>query len=716
MGIKKITLLGTMLVFIGLMIVSFTSIPANAALSNDFLKTNGKDIRNNAGTGSVAVLCGVNLGGWMLFEPWMSPLAGENCEYTMRNRLDSRFGSATKWSLLNTFYDGFIQESDFQRIRNEGLNMVRLVVYWENHMDRNGNWLSGAFTRLDWAISMASKYGLYTIIDLHGVPGSQNGQDHSGWTGSGAQLYNNTTYQNYAVKFWQGIANRYKGVAAVAGYDLMNEPSAGFPGASGSEVTAMMRKLYSAVRAIDPDHIIFFNFIWHWTVFPNPANEGWTNVVYEVHNYGDPIANSVQWANECRNAYNIPYYIGEFQYDGQSTWTYNLTQFMNNNISWSSWTYKVKGTGSPWGMYTCNSGDTNTANVVNDSEDTIRSKWSRHTTANYYTRNASVCEGMKAAINTKTSVVLRPNYWVIGSTPTPGPTATPTPVAGYAIPGKIEAENYSAMNGIQTEATGDTGGGLNIGWTDTGDWMDYNVNVATTGTYEIQYRVASPNNNSQIQLRRGTTTLATTTVPNTGGWQNWQTISANTSLSAGAQTLRLYVSAGGFNINWLNFAVIGPTPTPTPAPGGGIVSGATYYITARHSGKALDVANVSTADGANVHQWSYVGGNNQKWVVTSLGSGYYSIINVNSGKSLDVTGGPGATGDGVNIQQWSYVGGTNQQWQIIDVGGGYYRIMARHSGKCVDVDGGSGATGDGVNVHQWSYAGGTNQQWRFNRL
>ncbi len=46
-----------------------------------------------------------------------------------------------------------------------------------------------------------------------------------------------------------------------------------------------------------------------------------------------------------------------------------------------------------------------------------------------------------------------------------------------AIPGKIEAENYSAMNGIQTEPTTDTGGGLNVGWIHVGDWLDYNVNV-----------------------------------------------------------------------------------------------------------------------------------------------------------------------------------------------------------------------------------------------
>jgi len=84
--------------------------------------------------------------------------------------------------------------------------------------------------------------------------------------------------------------------------------------------------------------------------------------------------------------------------------------------------------------------------------------------------------------------------------------------------------------------------------------MDYNVNVQTAGTYLIQYRVASTATTGQIQLRRGSTTLATTNVPNTGGWQNWTTITALVSLQTGNQTLRVHASEGGFNFNWSNFS------------------------------------------------------------------------------------------------------------------------------------------------------------------
>lgn len=129
------------------------------------------------------------------------------------------------------------------------------------------------------------------------------------------------------------------------------------------------------------------------------------------------------------------------------------------------------------------------------------------------------------------------------------------------IPGKIEAENYSAMSGIQTETTSDTGGGLNVGWIDAGDWMDYSVNVQTAGNYTVEYRVASPNVMGQVQLKKPDgTVLATNNVPNTGSWQIWQTITATAPLSAGIQTLRVYASGGGWNLNWLNFITGGGIP------------------------------------------------------------------------------------------------------------------------------------------------------------
>src|SRR3954453_20706122 len=83
-------------------------------------------------------------------------------------------------------------------------------------------------------------------------------------------------------------------------------------------------------------------------------------------------------------------------------------------------------------------------------------------------------------------------------------------------------------------------------------------------------------------------------------------------------------------------------------------------IKAVHSGKCADVAGVSTANGAIVHQWTCHGRANQQWTLKSVSSGVYNIISVNSGKCMDVTG--QSTLNRAQVQQWTCGGGDNQKW------------------------------------------------------
>lgn len=134
---------------------------------------------------------------------------------------------------------------------------------------------------------------------------------------------------------------------------------------------------------------------------------------------------------------------------------------------------------------------------------------------------------------------------------------TPPPASSYkALPAKIEAEAWSAMNGVQTESTSDAGGGQDVGWIDLNDWMDYNVNVAAAGNFTVSFRVSTPNSGAKFQLRKSDgTVLATVSVPTTGGYQNWQTVTASVNLPAGNQTLRVVSTiAQNWNINWIDFA------------------------------------------------------------------------------------------------------------------------------------------------------------------
>jgi endoglucanase len=140
------------------------------------------------------------------------------------------------------------------------------------------------------------------------------------------------------------------------------------------------------------------------------------------------------------------------------------------------------------------------------------------------------------------------------------------PLLTKNLPGKIEAEDFDGVSAIQTENTGDeAGGNLNVGSIEDGDWMDYHVHVATAGVYTFQFRVASPNGNCKIEIKNTAgTVLGQLTIPWTGGWQSYQTLSTTATLAAGNQVLRLFANKGYFNINWFEAQPGNNIPKPQP--------------------------------------------------------------------------------------------------------------------------------------------------------
>jgi endo-1,4-beta-xylanase len=155
-------------------------------------------------------------------------------------------------------------------------------------------------------------------------------------------------------------------------------------------------------------------------------------------------------------------------------------------------------------------------------------------------------------------------------------------------------------------------------------------------------------------------------------------------------------------------ALNGGSTDPSP---GQIDTNAWYVLLNRTSGKALDVYNLSTADGARITQWARNNGNQQQWQFVDSGGGYYRVKSRHSGKVLDVHN--FSTADGGAIVQWADLNGTNQQWRTAD-SGGYLRLINRNSSKVLEVQGAS--TADGANIVQYADWNGANQQWQLVRV
>lgn len=162
------------------------------------------------------------MGGWLILEKWMTPslFAGTDAvdEYTF---MQTNNAAAT----LKRHRDTFITESDFKWLHDTNLNAVRLPVgYWI--IDPESPYLSG-IEYVDWAFRMAEKYDLKILLDLHGAPGSQNGNDHSGRIGKAA-WFDDELLRRQTLEALQKLHERYKNSPSYWGIELLNEPRSGW--------------------------------------------------------------------------------------------------------------------------------------------------------------------------------------------------------------------------------------------------------------------------------------------------------------------------------------------------------------------------------------------------------------------------------------------------------------------------------------------------------
>jgi len=129
----------------------------------------------------------------------------------------------------------------------------------------------------------------------------------------------------------------------------------------------------------------------------------------------------------------------------------------------------------------------------------------------------------------------------------------------HQLPGKVEAEDFFFQTGVELEDCTDIGGGMNIGFLDPGDYLDYDVNVTSAGTYEVDFRTAAEFGSGRVNLQLiddGGDILELSSVPftSTGGWQTWTTTSASINIPlAGRFILRVLIVQSPFNMNWMNF-------------------------------------------------------------------------------------------------------------------------------------------------------------------
>ena len=154
-----------------------------------------------------------------------------------------------------------------------------------------------------------------------------------------------------------------------------------------------------------------------------------------------------------------------------------------------------------------------------------------------------------------------------------------------------------------------------------------------------------------------------------------------------------------------------PAPPPPPPTSPGTPPQSWVSIISKNSGKCLDMrggpTDVSAFD--PLQQWACTGRTNQHFKFTAVTGGYEVTVQ-SSGLQLDVLGGPTNKANGSDIVQYPYWGAANEIWKLVPTSDGYVNLVVKSSGACMDVRGISKA--DGAAVQQWACWGGANQRWK----
>ncbi len=382
-----------------------------------FLKAEGAVIQN--AEGEEVPLHGVNAGGLGVIEGWMTGFATERSapgdgsaggDIRVRDHLTisqvwtARFGLDEAAQLWSDYRSKWWTEQDFENCRNMGINVIRLPFTYMNVDFAAVQGLSYAgehydFTFLDDFVERAEQYGIYTILDMHGAYGSQNGQDHSGETISSSEqvdFYRSEEKIALTEKLWGALAEHFKDNPAVAGYDILNEPGEK-GGLTSQRHWDVFDRLYRAIREKDEGHIVIFESCWDENGLPMPDVYGWENCMYSFHHYTlnevpapqTPAENFESMRRRVEGLLNagfgVPIHMGEFTcYDMEEFWNQTLSLFNDSHIHWTTWTYKVVGN-MAWGIINLPSYDNAKVNAHTDSPQAAREKFDLiNTETGYY--------------------------------------------------------------------------------------------------------------------------------------------------------------------------------------------------------------------------------------------------------------------------------------------------------------------------------------------
>lgn len=569
--------------FTGFCFLLLLFISLHPAHAQGFLHASGKTIVN--GNGDEVYLQGMGLGGWLVQEGYMFGTSGfANSPSEIRAKIEALVGTSNADQFYTNFRKNFVTRADIQQLATWGFNSVRLPMHYNLLTPKGqiGVYLESGFAIIDSLLQWCKENKIYLILDLHCAPGGQNSANISDYSSAYPSLWQDTTNKQQTIALWKKLAERYVNETWIGGYDLLNETVWDL-GTSNQALRDLYIAITNAIRSVDTNHLIFIEGN-NWANDFTGLSPAWdNNMAYSFHKYwNENTTSAIQSFLDLRNKTNCPLWLGESGENSNQWFTDCIALMKANDIGWSWWT--LKKIESTSGMM----------NIVKPTEyNTLLKYWSSQTTQPSVSYAVDALNKLNQAVLysscIKNNGVIDAMFRQVGNTAT-------IPFAQNTIPGIIYASNYdmgqynyayrdidyqnignSVYNsgyqfrndGVDIEVCSDfPSNGYDVGWINAGESLTFTTNITIGGIYRLNFRVASTSTTGRIIVRCDNNVVGSfVSVPNTGSWTTWQTMGVDGfTLPQGTHQIQLSFLAAGFNLNYVDFALIAASDVKDKAP------------------------------------------------------------------------------------------------------------------------------------------------------
>lgn len=308
-----------------------------------FVKTKGTQLVD--ANGNSIIFKGTNLGHWLVPEGYMFKMNQVNSPRKIDEMLYELVGPDSLQVFWNKFLNNYITHDDIKYLKSIGSNHLRLPFHYKMFTDdlymgeRNAG-----FKYFDRLIDWCRQENMYVLLDMHGAPGGQTGDNIDDSYGY-PYLFKSKSSQDLMTEIWVKIAEKYKNEPVIIGYDIVNEPIAHYFNDElpylNHQLFLLYNRIITEIRAVDKEHTIFLNgsnWSGNFEVFEEIIDN---NLVYEFHKYWFEInQEAIQKYLDFRDKHQVPIYIGE---TGENTdeWVNDFRILLDKHqISWAFWPYK----------------------------------------------------------------------------------------------------------------------------------------------------------------------------------------------------------------------------------------------------------------------------------------------------------------------------------------------------------------------------------------